>query len=116
MFLFRQIGLEPAYETNYDNDRPWKSFENNLDTLKLFDLKTQHEVDTSNRIIEDGIWYDIEISSPNSYKYLWWSNPEYASKSFDADAIIRLAKVLSENFEHVNEENDFKSYKKNHWP
>lgn len=91
---------------------PWDSVSSEL--MDLFTLRSRDEADTVKALIEDGIWYDIELSTPNSYRYLFWSNPRHASKSKDADMIRGLARLLYDGFE-LDQESVFMVYKKNKW-
>lgn len=112
LVYFEQANLIPLDTGNCHYS--WDSIHIILNELNLMQLKTQHEADTSNSMVNDGIWFEIEISTPSEYKYLAWANPKYSSKSFDVYAIQELYNLLCDKLEW--ERNKLKPYRKNKWP
>lgn len=91
----------------------WDSLAIQIKDLNLFNLRTQNEVDTSKYETLDGISFDIEVSTPSEYKYLAWSNPESASKSFDSMAIQELFELI--RFKLYSKETRWFNYSKKRW-
>lgn len=112
LVYFEQANLIPIDTGNCHYS--WDSIHIKLNELNLMQLKTQHEADTSKSMVEDGIWFEIEISTPSEYKYLAWANPKYSSKSFDVYAIQELYNLFCDKLEWKR--NKLKPYRKNKWP
>lgn len=103
------------------NSYTWDSIRTRLYNLDLMQIKTQEDVDSSTAIVDDGIWFYIEIATPEIYRYLSWANPDHASPSFDKNAIEELYKILQYKFnseayyEYNYKKYKMVKYKKNKW-
>jgi len=92
----------------------------NSDTLfnlirKLDHVGNQNDIDTSNQIVNDGVQYNIEISTPTTYKYISWSNPNYASESTCRKTILDFIDFLTHSMS-ININEDAKKFDRNYWP
>lgn len=81
---------------------------------KLMGLPTQAAVDTS-KFNGERFVFEIEIATPNKYKYIYWEIPEDCklnSNSTSIEDIYYAIFDLNSNYR----DNKLKIYRKNYWP
>jgi hypothetical protein len=102
--------------TCFEPTKSWDSILNDFKRLDIYNLKDQSQLDSSEGMVEDGIQYLIELSTPKTYKFIVWSNPDYApKKSEEVNKMLAFAKLLNENFRTCYDWKE-KKYKKTRWP
>ncbi len=102
----------------------WDSIQKILDEIDILKLKDQQEVDCVHNFfikdglyffnLEDGLQYSIEISTPDTYKFIYWSNPEHAYvKSEEVIRVLKLINLMKNGFSlsDINSSKKYRSFK-----
>lgn len=114
----KQIKIDPS---DFFESLTYDSIKSETIPQKLMQLKSKSEIDTSvNKVEVDTSDYlynlEIEISTTNEYKYIYWSNTYPSSDTYDSNIIKKLEGALLDVFFTSRNKYQFKNYHKNRWP
>ena len=78
----------------------WTRIENKISEIDILTLKNQGEIDSAYLDgMLDGTQYFIEIATPDTYKFIFWSNPEFAPvKSQEVKRIYSFLDLIEKEF------------------
>ncbi len=108
--ILYQKNISPSYS---DSEISWDSIAQEI--IKLGEIRTQAIADTSENTVNDGVWYDIEFSTPETVKFIYWANPKYASFSEDSNAVLKM-ETLIEEIIIPESKSRWRQIKKRNWP